>query len=103
LTGKKKLIGLFSSVYLLSHVILDIFNGGITLLYPLYDRIFEIQTEVVMSKSHEITYLFNFGNKHDIIGNYSSHIISSDGVGILTLALILLLLRRYSKDFYSKE
>ena len=40
-----KIYGIIS-FYLMSHLILDIFNGGIFLFYPLYDNVFFSRMEV---------------------------------------------------------
>lgn len=54
------LIGLF---YISSHIFLDIFNGGVSILYPVYDKLFFVNFDMFISNVKEITWVFDWGFK----------------------------------------
>lgn len=83
--------------YLLSHLILDTFNGGTATLYPFYDGIYFINVEIISSFDiNSIEYILNYGIKGDFV-NYVSKagkgygIVSSENFGIIILVLIIIL------------
>ena len=83
--------------YLLSHLILDIFNGGISALYPLYDGIFFINAEIRSSYNIDgLMYTLNYGIKDNFVNNISRSgngygIVSSENFGIIILLTIIIL------------
>lgn len=103
LATKKDNIAYIVGFYLISHLVLDLFNGGIATFYPFYDGIFYINTEI--RSSYEIDnmmYTLNYGIKYDFINNISKSgngygIISSENFGIIIL-LIIMFLVTFVKD-----
>lgn len=95
---KKKEIVFIVSFYLLSHLILDLFNGGIYVLYPIFDGKFFINAEIMSNYNIDgIMYTLNYGIKGNFINNVakSGHgygIVSSENVGIAILLLIMILI-----------
>ncbi len=91
--GKRKEIVGTTSFYLLSHLILDIFNGGISALYPIYDEKFFINAELRSSYNIDgLMLTLNYGIKNNFINNISK---SGNGYGIISsenFAMILLIL-----------
>lgn len=83
--------------YLISHLILDIFNGGISALYPLYNGIFFINAEIRSSYNIDgMMYTLNYGIKNDFVNNIAKSgngygIISSENFGIIILLIIMIL------------
>lgn len=85
--------------YLLSHLILDIFNGGIATLYPFYDGIYFINAEIISRLDiNSVEYILNYGI--GIRGDFINHvpkagkgygIVSSENFGIIVLFLITIL------------
>lgn len=77
------------SFYLISHLILDIFNGGIYILYPFYDNVIYIITGIWFYNSGIIS-IFDYGINEDIVKiRGGESIISSENVGIIILLLII--------------
>ena len=75
--------------YLLSHLILDIFNGGIFFLYPFYNEVIYITASVWISGKGIIEAL-NYGVNDDIVRVKGGEaIISSESIGTIILFMIL--------------
>ncbi len=95
---KKRDIAFIVSFYLLSHLILDLFNGGISALYPFYNKIFFINAEIMSSYNIDsIMYTLNYGIKGGFINNIAKSgkgygIVSSENFGIAILLIIMILI-----------
>ncbi len=80
------------SFYLASHLILDIFDGGVFLLYPFYRRVFFASIEVWFSHKHVMP-IIDYGISWHIMNNgISEPMISSENIGIAVLLTIFILL-----------
>lgn len=83
------------SFYLLSHLILDIFNGGVFLLYPFYDGVLFSRTEIWFTNGDIIPTLY-YGIGEKIVSMSTTRIgepmISSENVGTAILLIIIVLL-----------
>ncbi len=96
LAAKKDSIAYIVGFYLLSHLILDLFNGGIATFYPFYDGIFYINAEIRSSYDIDnMMYTLNYGIKYDFVNGISKSksgngygIISSENFGIIILLII---------------
>lgn len=77
------------SFYLMSHLVLDIFNGGIFLLFPIYSKVFFIQTDIWFNISG-ITATINYGIIDSVIGK--DPMISSENIAIMIILSISILL-----------
>ncbi len=83
--------------YLISHLVLDLFNGGIAALYPFYDGIFYINAEIRSNYNIDgMMYTLNYGIKNDFVNNIAKSgngygIISSENFGIIILLIIMIL------------
>lgn len=97
LAMKKDSIAGIVCFYLISHLILDMFNGGISALYPFYDGIFFINAEIRSSYNIDgMMYTLNYGIKNSFVNNISRAgngygIISSENFGIIVLLMIIIL------------
>lgn len=90
--------------YLISHLVLDIFNGGIYLLYPFYSKALFLRIEIWFDNNNIIPIL-NYGISSKII-NYipivrGEPMISSENVGI-TMLLIMVTLSSILINIYGK-
>ena len=52
---------IISAVYFASHVILDMFGGGVVLFYPFYDRMAFVDASLRIDPSNSLIWTFNFG------------------------------------------
>lgn len=87
---------------ILSHLILDIFNGGIYLLYPLSQNVFFSRMEIFINE-HNVGYIFDYGI-HNRIANIrgKESLVSSENVAI-TILIIMLLFVKWSFVILEKE
>ena len=85
------------SVYFISHIILDVFNGGVGILYPLYNMLFVVKTEILLTKDTHILYnVFDWGFENGYTDPEPGiHVIGTEGIGILILSLTLLFSKKY--------
>jgi hypothetical protein len=76
--------------YLGSHLILDIFDGGIFLLYPFYNKVFYSVIELIFNGG----IIFNVGISNHLLDmrTVGEPMISSENVGVAVLLIIALLL-----------
>lgn len=74
--------------YLTSHLVLDLFNGGIFLLYPLYNNVYFIHAELLYSEN-SFTPMLDYGISNKIMNmGRGEPVISSENIGI-TIVLII--------------
>lgn len=98
-TKKRDIAGIIC-FYLLSHLILDLFNGGISALYPFYNNKFFINAEIMSSHNvGSIKYTLNYGIKGNFIDNIVKFgggggygIMSSENIGTAILFIIMILI-----------
>lgn len=76
--------------YLGSHLLLDIFDGGIFLLYPFYNNVFYFVIELIFNNG----IIFNMGISRHIIDmrTIGEPMISSENIGVAVLLIIILLI-----------
>jgi len=85
--SKREVFGIIC-FYLTSHLILDLFTGGIFLFYPVYNNVFYAQVELLLSHSGLMPVLeYGISNKimNDGIGEPA---ISSENVAFAILLII---------------
>ncbi len=82
-----KIIGIIF-FYLISHLILDIFNGGIYLFYPIYYNVFFFRTEIWFNGGNMTPFIY-YGISDKIIPmGRGEPMISSENVGVMILLLL---------------
>ncbi|NJD78416.1 MAG: metal-dependent hydrolase [Candidatus Methanoperedens sp.] len=86
----KRTIFMISSVYLASHVVLDMFGGGVALLYPFYDKMIYISASLVMDRASDLIWTLDFGSRPYDSGWKTGYGFISDSPG--TGAIVFLLL-----------
>lgn len=99
---KYRTILVISAVYLASHVVLDMFGGGVVLFYPFYDRMAFVNTSLLLEKPANLTWKFDYGFNEYGSGWKSAigYITDSPGTGALMfvfLACVCVLVRERRK------
>ncbi len=83
---KREISGIIS-FYIASHLILDIFNGGIFLLYPYYKNVFFANIEILFNDSF-IRLVYDYGISNNIIDKVDP-MISSENFGIIAMIIFM--------------
>ncbi|MCX9011263.1 MAG: metal-dependent hydrolase [Candidatus Methanoperedens sp.] len=88
-------------LYLASHLTLDLFNGGISLLYPLSKDVFFVSAELRFDLQ-SFTHMLEYGVRETVAVNGKGEpLVSSENTGIAVLltllGIILAVLRRKEK------
>ncbi|MFZ3168116.1 MAG: hypothetical protein WA130_10925 [Candidatus Methanoperedens sp.] len=103
----KKMRGIFfiAAVYFASHVILDLFDGGVVLFYPVYNQMAFIDASLEMSKTNQLLWTFDYG-----FNSYSEnwkiaygYISDSVGTGSLVFVLAAGIWAAYRNRIFEKE
>jgi membrane-bound metal-dependent hydrolase YbcI (DUF457 family) len=58
---EKKTLFMIASAYLASHVLLDMFQGGVVLFYPFYNEMAFVDASLQLSKGNELLWTFDYG------------------------------------------
>ncbi len=87
---EKRTVFISASVYLLSHIILDMFGGGVVLFYPFYDGMAFADASLQMSKAHELIWKFDYGFGQYSTGWKNAYGYISDSIGTGAMLLVLL-------------
>lgn len=88
-------------LYLASHLTLDLFNGGISLIYPLSSDVFFIDVEFRFDLQ-SFTHVLDFGIRETVVNSGKGEpLVSSENMGIAVflalLAVVLSMLRQKEK------
>lgn len=82
-------IGFF---YLASHLVLDLFNGGVFLFYPLYDNVFFARAEFWFTGGG-FRHVLEYGISRSVINTGGGEpVISSENIGVAALLIIMALI-----------
>lgn len=88
--------------YIMSHLILDMFDGGIYLLYPMYKDVFFANINIFFNNS-DVTSIIGYGiSSHLMTGGKGEPMISSENIGIVTMLIVFLSILTI-KNVYEKE
>ncbi len=93
---KRKIAGIIS-FYLVSHLILDLFDGGIFLLYPFYNSVFFAHAELLFTQNSLIPVLDYGISKHIMNMGKGEPAISSENIGVIALLIIFALISLLQK------
>lgn len=100
---KDKEISGIVAFYLMSHIILDIFNGGVYLLYPLYDSVFFFRAELWFNGG-DIVRIVYYGISEQIVPmGRGEPMISSENIGTAILLTIVILSSMIINRYKYKE
>ncbi len=78
---ENRTIFLIASVYLASHVVLDMFGGGVVLFYPIYNGMAFVDASLAMSKTNELIWAFDYGFRQYDTGWETAYGYVSDSIG----------------------
>ncbi len=85
--SKRQVFGIIC-FYLISHLVLDLFTGGIFLFYPVYDKVFFAHAEILFENSSFIPVL-NYGISDKIMNmGIGEPAISSENIAVAVLLII---------------
>lgn len=77
-----------TAFYFASHIILDLFGGGVVLFYPFYNEMAFIDASLEMSKTNELLWTFDYGFSGYVDGWKLAEGYVSDSIGTGSLALV---------------
>lgn len=83
-------IFIIASVYIASHVLLDMFGGGVVLLYPLYNGMAFVDASLAMSKTNELLWTFDYGFREYGAGWETAYGYISDSIGTGAMVFVFL-------------
>ncbi len=88
--------------YLASHLVLDIFNGGIFPLYPVYDKVFFTHLDLSFNHNSLVPALqYGISNKIVNMGRGES-VVSSENFGVAVLLMAIAVISYIHKHRFSQ-
>jgi len=87
---EKRTIFIIAAAYFASHVVLDMFSGGVALFYPLYSGMAFVDASLRMSQTNELFWTFNYGFKEYGTGWEVAYGYISDSIGTGATVFVLL-------------
>ena len=96
---------IIAGVYFTSHVILDMFGGGVVLFYPVYNEMAFIDASLEMSKTNQLLWTLDYGFSSYSENWKTSYGYISDSVGTGSLVFVLAagIRAAYRKRIYEME
>jgi hypothetical protein len=87
---KMRSIFFIATFYFSSHIILDLFGGGIVLFFPFYNEMAFIDASLIMSKTSELLWTFDYGFRayDDGWRLAQGYIFDSNGTGSIVLVFL---------------
>lgn len=90
LIKEKRAIFVIASVYFASHVVLDMFGGGVVLFYPVYNEMAFIDASLALSPANELLWKFDYGFMAYSAGWEKANGYISDSIGTGATVFVLL-------------
>ncbi len=87
---EKRTILMISGVYFASHVVMDMFDGGVVLFYPFYNRMAFVDASLQMDQGYRLIWTLDYGFKDYAAGWLQASGYITDSVGTGALGLIML-------------
>ncbi len=86
---EKRTVFFIGGVYLASHVVMDMFGGGVVLFYPFYDRLAFVDASLQMNQANELIWTWDYGFDDYGAGwkNAYGYITDSIGTGAILFVL----------------
>ena len=102
---KMKAAFLIAGVYFASHVILDMFGGGVLLFYPVYNEMAFIDASLEMSEKNQLLWTLDYGFKSysENWKNGYGYLLDSAGTGSMVFLLAACILVSYRKRISKTE
>ncbi|HLB71956.1 MAG: hypothetical protein OIN88_03025 [Candidatus Methanoperedens sp.] len=102
---EKRTLFVIAAIYTGSHVILDMFSGGVVLFYPLYDKITYVDISLRMSQANDLIWTFDYGfaeyGKNWM--NAYGYITDSAGTGAMAFILLAVICAVYRNRIMGHE
>jgi membrane-bound metal-dependent hydrolase YbcI (DUF457 family) len=102
---KSRSIFFIAGVYFVSHVILDLFAGGVVLFYPVFNQMAFIDASLEISRTNQLLWTFDYG-----FNDYSEgwkiaqgYISDSIGTGSMVIVLVAGIWASYRNRMFGKE
>jgi membrane-bound metal-dependent hydrolase YbcI (DUF457 family) len=86
---KYRTIFIIASVYIASHVLLDMFDGGVVLFYPVYNGMAFVDASLKMSQTNNMLWAFDYGFKPYDAGWKTAYGYISDSTGTGAMVFVL--------------
>jgi membrane-bound metal-dependent hydrolase YbcI (DUF457 family) len=86
---KYRTIFIIASVYIASHVLLDLFTGGVVLFYPFYNGMAFVDANLMMSQTNNLLWTFDYGFKQYGAGWKTAYGYISDSTGTGSMVFVL--------------
>ena len=87
---EKKILFIIASAYLASHVILDMFHGGVVLFYPFYNEMAFVDATLQFSQGNEFLWVFDYGFRNYEAGWETAYGYITDSVGTGAMFFVFL-------------
>lgn len=84
-------------IFMISHIILDTFNGGASLFFPIYNKILLIDAAIKIDSYGHLSFIFNIikdGSTDGMWSGGSGYFIDKVDTGILFIAACVYLVRK---------
>ncbi len=83
-------IFIIASVYIASHVVLDMFGGGVALFYPVHNGMAFVDASLAMSKTNELLWTLDYGFREYGAGWETAYGYISDSIGTGAMVFVFL-------------
>jgi hypothetical protein len=95
----KQKILLITSFYIFSHIFLDIFYGGVLILYPLLSNTLFIKFDIFLNSNHTLSYIYDIGFENLGSGTFDGmwtkvYVVSTLSFGVVCFASSMYALKR---------
>jgi membrane-bound metal-dependent hydrolase YbcI (DUF457 family) len=102
---KMRVIFFIAGVYFISHVILDMFDGGVVLFYPVYNEMAFINASLEMSIGNQLSWKFDYGFVGFDEGWKIAHGYISDSIGTGSMVFVFIagIWAAYRNRLFEKE
>lgn len=87
---EKRALFIIASVYIASHVVLDMFGGGVVLFYPVYNGMAFVDASLAMSRTNELIWVFDYGFRDYGAGWKTAYGYISDSIGTGAMVFVSL-------------
>jgi hypothetical protein len=86
---KYRAIFIIASAYIASHVLLDLFAGGVVLFYPIYNGMAFVDASLKMSQTYNFLWTFDYGFRPYADGWKTAYGYISDSTGTGAMVFVL--------------
>ncbi len=94
---KNEKVSIVIFIFMFSHIILDLFNGGASLFFPIYDKIICIESAIKVDSNGSLSFIFNTitnGGTDGMWSNGSGYLIDRLDSAILFMMVCVYIIRK---------